>query len=100
MNLRIADSSFCYPGDKYNEAHLLSKEVEVKDEKDKKFKFEGGTVEYSDVGSANVGLIIGIALAVIPLLVGVGAALLMARRHFLKIFFFFFLGGGPRGYIM
>lgn len=64
-----------------------AKEVEVKDEKDKKFKFEGGTVEYSgqnpfDTGSANVGLIVGITLAVLALVaIAVGAALLAARRN-------------------
>jgi hypothetical protein len=65
-----------------------AKEVEVKDEKDKKFKFEGGTVEYSgqnpfDTGSVNVGLIVGITLAVLALLfaIAVGAALFAARRN-------------------
>jgi len=65
-----------------------TKEVEVKDEKDKKFKFEGGTVEYSgqnpfDTGSVNVGLIVGITLAVLALLfaIAVGAALFAARRN-------------------
>jgi hypothetical protein len=64
-----------------------TKEVEVKDEKDKKFKFEGGTVEYSgqnpfEAGSVNVGLIVGITLAVLALVaIAVGAALLAARRN-------------------
>jgi hypothetical protein len=65
-----------------------AKEVEVKDEKDKKFKFEGGTVEYSgqnpfEAGSANVGLIVGITLAVLALfsIIAVGAALFAARRN-------------------
>lgn len=68
-----------------------AKEVEVKDEKDKKFKFEGGTVEYSgqnpfDTGSANVGLIVGITLAVLALVaIAVGAALLAARRNNIKV---------------
>ncbi len=64
-----------------------AKEVEVKDEKDKKFKFEGGTVEYSgqnpfEAGSANVGLIVGLTLAALALVaIAVGAALLAARRN-------------------
>ena len=64
-----------------------AKEVEVKDEKDKKFKFEGGTVEYSgqnpfDTGSLNVGLIVGLTLAALALFaIAVGAALFAARRN-------------------
>jgi hypothetical protein len=63
-----------------------AKEVEVKDEKDKKFKFEGGTVEYSgqnpfDTGSLNVGLIVGLTVALALFAIAVGAALFAARRN-------------------
>jgi hypothetical protein len=68
-----------------------TKEVEVKDEKDKKFKFEGGTVEYSgqnpfDAGTNWVLIIIGVVLGVILLIVAIGAGFVAARaRHNLAV---------------
>jgi hypothetical protein len=63
-----------------------TKEVEVKDEKDKKFKFEGGTVEYSGQNPFEAGtnwvLIIGVVLGVVvAIIVAIGAGFVAARAR-------------------
>ena len=60
-----------------------AKEVEVKDEKDKKFKFEGGTVEYSGQNPFDTGSVVTTVLIVVISIVaaiGILAAVIVAAR--------------------
>jgi hypothetical protein len=66
-----------------------TKEVEVKDEKDKKFKFEGGTVEYSGQNPFDTGsVVITVVIVVISIAAAIGilvAVIVVARsRHALN----------------
>jgi hypothetical protein len=60
-----------------------AKEVEVKDEKDKKFKFEGGTVEYSGQNPFDTGsVVITVVIVVISIAAAIGilAAVIVVAR--------------------
>jgi hypothetical protein len=60
-----------------------AKEVEVKDEKDKKLKFEGGTVEYSGQNPFDTGSVVTTVLIVvisIAVAIGILAAVIVVAR--------------------